>query len=509
MGALLLAALLCAGSVSAQGQACWRQEPVLTDSAVGKAAVEGQGLTITPSEAFLGKRTRVFPFTCRIEEGTDFEVASFGGIPGIYNGVTRQPGEIFLLAGVINGDEPIDGAVIYGFNTSGGGIQQTWSTQLINTTEVDEWNYPGVMALDSQGRLVVVYGYHLAALDASTGEVLQGFAAFTACPLYEGNSTMVLVDGDSLEVKQVLELPGAFGGRISSGIYEGTEYIYLTGTGGSALRWVYGNGEVVQDDSWQGEYKLNKLSTPASSLAMIGDWVVTMTNGLQSLTPMFMTAISQKDASITHSVTPFEATLRELNGSIAENIKAKTIVSWGVSAISADPENMMVYPFDFVAGRVAGYRLSAKGFEKAWEEPQRTANFMQLLGGSKDRMLVGTNVPGLPALPTMEELTTYTEEYLQFRDAASGRLLAETPDLGAARGLPSAPGFGNEYFYWTANTLNKLTYKLAAKPADEGGASAAPAPAPAATPASAGTVARGQEAAVTLALAGAALALLL
>ena len=68
----------------------------------------------------------------------------------------------------------------------------------------------------------------------------------------------------------MLELPGAFGGRISSGIYEGTEYIYLTGTGGSALRWVYGNGEVVQDDSWQGEYKLNKLSTPASSLAMIG-----------------------------------------------------------------------------------------------------------------------------------------------------------------------------------------------------------------------------------------------
>lgn len=46
MGALLLAALLCAGSVSAQGQACWRQEPVLTDSAVGKAAVEGQGATL-------------------------------------------------------------------------------------------------------------------------------------------------------------------------------------------------------------------------------------------------------------------------------------------------------------------------------------------------------------------------------------------------------------------------------------------------------------------------------
>ena len=31
---------------------------------------------------------------------------------------------------------------------------------------------------------------------------LQGFAAFSACPLYEGNSTLVLVDGDSLEVKQ-------------------------------------------------------------------------------------------------------------------------------------------------------------------------------------------------------------------------------------------------------------------------------------------------------------------
>lgn len=41
---------------------------------------------------------------------------------------------------------------------------------------------------------------------------------------------------------------------------------------------------------------------------------------------------------------PAAATLRELNGSIAENIAAKTVVSWGVSAISADPENMMVYP---------------------------------------------------------------------------------------------------------------------------------------------------------------------
>lgn len=41
------------------------------------------GLTITPSEAFLGKRGRVFPFSCRIEEGSEFEVASFGGIPGI------------------------------------------------------------------------------------------------------------------------------------------------------------------------------------------------------------------------------------------------------------------------------------------------------------------------------------------------------------------------------------------------------------------------------------------
>ena len=38
---------------------------------------------------------------------------------------------------------------------------------------MDEWNYPGVMALDRQGRLVVVYGYHLAALDAATGEVVQ------------------------------------------------------------------------------------------------------------------------------------------------------------------------------------------------------------------------------------------------------------------------------------------------------------------------------------------------
>lgn len=45
--------------------------------------------------------------------------------------------------------------------------------QLINTTEADEWNYPGAMVLDSRGRLVVMYGIHLAALDAATGDILQ------------------------------------------------------------------------------------------------------------------------------------------------------------------------------------------------------------------------------------------------------------------------------------------------------------------------------------------------
>lgn len=40
------------------------------------------GLTITPSEAFTGRRSRVFPFTCRVEEGSRVEVTSIRGIAG-------------------------------------------------------------------------------------------------------------------------------------------------------------------------------------------------------------------------------------------------------------------------------------------------------------------------------------------------------------------------------------------------------------------------------------------
>ena len=59
------------------------------------------------------------------------------------------------------------------------------------------------------------------------------------------------------------------GGRITSGTFRGKEYVYLTGTG-IVYRWIYQDGELVLDDSWQGSYRENKLSGAASALAMIG-----------------------------------------------------------------------------------------------------------------------------------------------------------------------------------------------------------------------------------------------
>ena len=51
-------------------------------------------------------------------------------------------------------------------------FNEVWRRVLINTNVTNEWNYPGVVSMDRDGNLVVIYGYHIAKLDPATGNVL-------------------------------------------------------------------------------------------------------------------------------------------------------------------------------------------------------------------------------------------------------------------------------------------------------------------------------------------------
>lgn len=52
-----------------------------------------------------------------------------------------------------------------------------------------------------------------------------------------------------------------------------------------------------------------------------------------------------------------------------------------------------------------------------------------------------------PPRPTLHALLP------QFRNAATGELLAETEDMGAVFGIWHAPGYGGSFYYWSYNQV--------------------------------------------------------
>lgn len=459
--------------------------------------------SVTPSEAFSGARNRVFPYTCAIKPNTKAKVvAQLTGAQyaGAYNAVTRDPDELFVLNGVTGGD----GANVVKINATD--MSVLWSVKLINTTETNEWNYPGVIAVDRARNVLVVYGYRLAVLDGDSGTVtktvelptigipkadttfngfnilsdgtlimknvfraanctVQGFLAFSECPS-TANSTLVLVNGTTFEVVSYKMLPAGYYGRITSGMYNGMEYVYLGTTTSVIYRWIYKSGAVTLDPTWGpvAAVPSNTLMQATSAIAMLGDWVVTATNGDFSVVPMQTIAINQRNSSIIFKERPFVGlTYGRLNMTAAEAIANKYILSWAASALPADPASMIFYPYDFAVGYVSAYTVSEKGLKKLWQVPQRTSNFLQLMGPEYNRMLVGSNVPELHGIPPFSDYMSYTTEVLQFRSAKTGQLLAATGNVGPALAIPSTPGFGGDYFWLSSSNesnyaITKVTY---------------------------------------------------
>jgi hypothetical protein len=118
----------------------------------------------------------------------------------------------------------------------------------------------------------------------------------------------------------------------------------------------------------------------------------------------------------------------------------------------------MLYSADLGVGKVAGLRLDQESGEMtiAFVVNNTTLTFQPTIGPKENRVLVLSNMKGdIPLLPTPLELMTgrYTEQ-VTWRDAATGRLLAEsdffeplspncliTPGYGGRSYFPTAKGF--------------------------------------------------------------------
>lgn len=90
--------------------------------------------------------------------------------------------------------------------------------------------------------------------------------------------------------------------------------------------------------------------------------------------------------------------------------------------MSVDATHNRIYALDAGPGRIGALELSDDGLHTIWTEQQRTTEFLALIGQPDSRVLVGTEIP--PGQP----LGGTTEDFVVWREAATGRELARTPE---------------------------------------------------------------------------------
>ncbi|HWJ96670.1 MAG TPA: hypothetical protein VNQ33_00840, partial [Acidimicrobiales bacterium] len=393
-----------------------------------------------------------------------------------YNMVDQGPDALFVYGGGY-GDSP-DASGSFVSRVAPDTFNEVWRRVLINTKTTGEWNYPGVLNTMADGGLVVIFGHQIAKLDAQTGSVLaratlptgsskpentayngfdalpdgtiiaktvnrqpgcteQGFSAFLQCPdpASAPASVLVAIDPATLEVIDQVELPEMMGGRVTTTVSDdGDARIYLPGAT-KLYRYTFADGRFAVDTGWGPVSYLKDGQTAASAMAVIGDYVVGMTNGgAPTSTPMSVFAVSQTDSSKVANLQPFA-------DAGADN-------SFIPSMVSVDPDNQRVYVMDAGAGKLGAIDLENGKLTTAWTQDQRTLSFTTLVGPSDKRVLIGTDIP----VRTFKGLQDYTVEQVVWRDADSGKELARTSDLPKmTTGILVTPGYGGRQHYLAAD----------------------------------------------------------
>jgi hypothetical protein len=346
-----------------------------------------------------------------------------------------------------------------------------------------DWNYPGAIGMHANGDVYAIHGRQLLRLDPATGALraratlpanqpaadvayngfvllsdgriaaksihrLPGceqpdFQAFFRCDTAGvAASLLVLLDDQTLQVLQTLELPEHTRFRLTAARLAGEEYLYLPGEE-YIHRYRYIQGRLSHDPAWRPSY-LGAGQTAGTAVAAFGDWLVVQTNGIPARAPLSIVAISQRDAARQHRIKPFAAATRA--GSFMPSMP------------TVDPDNRRVYAFDGYAGELAALDFDAqRGFSLAWRQPQRSFAFSALVGPAPARVLIATDLTApLPnfalrhlSLESKRGLMRYARpsaEELVWRAAADGRELGRSTALAAVAGSALTPGAGGSLY---------------------------------------------------------------
>jgi hypothetical protein len=266
-------------------------------------------------------------------------------------------------------------------------------------------------------------------------------------------SIFVAVDSETLEVLDTRQLPELAVTPHGITMFDGRIAIYTAATE-AAYRcfWDPEAKKLALDESWSGPY-LGEGQSTGDAPGIMGDWIVIQTNGIGARVPSSVVAINQHDPKRRTSVTPF-GPLGKLQMSLAP---PKTCI---------DLENGMLYSADAGVGKVAGIRLDQETGEMTTEfvVETTTLTFQPLIGPKDQRVLVLTNMKGkVPVMNALLDVVTGKfSEQVTWRDAATGRVLAES-DFFEPLTINSliVPGYGGRMYYPTDSGF----YTLQVRPA--------------------------------------------
>jgi hypothetical protein len=466
------------GDVSLYAKELACQEKLQTgyySSINGAELADGQRSGVYPCATFTGSYTgpnKVFAW-----RGADgYESASYLN--------NRKPGEIFIVG---NDVPPLDGPIPAGpyvakaDATTG---KQIWRTYLANANVEPAWIALINLNILPNGKIVEAWSNHIVLLDPDTGLILkentlptgpvaaidanfkhvtiapdgtlilkdqtrpngctkQGTFAILPClqqGMKEGNSELLAVNPDTLEVIDAIELPQPAIVPHSITMYEGKIAIYIgANSGGFRYFWDPKSKKLSQDTSWVPNVLQEGQSTPDAP-SILGDWIIFQANGIGSKTvASSIVAVSQKDAKNVKVIFPF--------GQLKPGE-----MSFAPPKPETDPENSMIYSCDWGLRKVAGIKIDQTTGElkTAFVLDDITTGFQPLVGPPDKRVLIISDAKSnVPDLPPMDMLATQNyRERVTWRDAATGRILAASDYFEPMGGNNLiTPGFGGRVYY--------------------------------------------------------------
>jgi hypothetical protein len=466
------------------------------------AALENPGWygTLMPAEHHDSARTELYP--CSQFPGSYTGPNNVYAYPSSdtwyspFSMATRGIDEMYIYGGA-NGDAKPPALQPYVSRVEPGTLDEEWRTYLSNVNVTDDFSLSGAVYTLPDGSLGATAGHQLFKLNATTGAIeaavtlptgdnppsdsgFNGFSIFPGdgniilksfnrpagcalngysaaaykcpgAPASANPSVLSVVDPNTWKVLGWVQATENSAGRITASEFNGKNYAYFAGTS-NVFRYVWDGNNITLDETWGPVPYLKPGQTIAGAVMILDDWMILTTNGNPSNVPMSVVAISQENSSKVTTLDPIPL----------EPGQQSTYYAHG----AVDPENDRIYAMDAGVHKAFAVDIdpSTGNMSVAWVEPQWSQSYITLIGPSHNRVFVNTNMSS-PVIQNVSEMepwpigANYVEQ-IQWRDAATGKLLAASDFFPSAAAYATVPvGYGG-LIYDITNIGNMIALQV-------------------------------------------------